>query len=325
MGKVDFDAQTMAQQALEAWGLQSARCELVQSTENIVFRVDSEDGKAFVLCLHRPGYHTFEELISERQWTCALIDYGISVPVPVQALDERDFVLVEDNLSGEARYVSMSQWVDGKKLKHVMANSDDFAGCLRRLGEVAARIHNQASGWELPPGFTRHSLDADGLMGTSPFWGSFWASSDLTTSERARFEHLREALHDLLLHLESGPDTYSMIHADLHAGNLLVDNERLYVIDFDDAGFGWHMYELAVGLGHVQDHPRFPEMVGAVFEGYRKVRSLDVKSAALLPLFLLVRTLALVGWFADRPHLKKADTVRRLVNRALSLSAELEL
>ena len=56
MGKADFDAKKMAQQALEAWGLQSARLELVQSTENIVFRVDSDDGLALVLRLHRPGY-----------------------------------------------------------------------------------------------------------------------------------------------------------------------------------------------------------------------------------------------------------------------------
>ena len=163
-------------------------------------------------------------------------------------------------------------------------------------------------------------------MGLTPFWGPFWASPDLTASERARFEHLRGTIHDLLLQLETGPDTYSMIHADLHPRNLVVDGERLHVIDFDDAGFGWHMYELAVGVFDYQGHSHFPEMVRAVFEGYPEIRPLDAESAARLPTFLLIRTLALIGWLADRPEVaKKPGAARPLVDRALSFSAELGL
>ena len=40
----------------------------------------------------------------------------------------------------------------------------------------------------------------------------------------------------------------STIHADLHAGNILVRDGGVTVIDVDDAGFGWHVYELAVAL-----------------------------------------------------------------------------
>ena len=116
-----------------------------------------------------------------------------------------------------------------------------------------------------------------------------------------------------------------MIHADLHERNLLVKGDHLHVIDFDDAGFGWHMYELAVGLFSYQDTPRFPEMAVVVFESYREVRPLDGASAALLPVFLLDRTLALVGWLADRPEMTHAGYFRWLVSKAQSLSSELEL
>ncbi len=325
MDKVDFDAEVMAQQALEAWGLQSARCELVTRVENIVFRVDPDDGQPLVLSLHRSWYHTLEELISERQWTRALSDYGIGTPVPVPALNGRDYVSVEANLNGGTRYAGMSRWVDGEILERVITGDDDFSGHFRRLGEVAARIHNQASGWEPPSGFTRHALDADGLMGPSPWWGPFWESPVLTAGERVRCEQLRETIHDRLSQLELGPRTYSMIHADLHPKNVVVDGERLHVIDFDDSGFGWHMYELAVGVSSYEGHPRFPEMVAAVLEGYRGIRPLDAESAALLPLFMLVRALAQIGWFADRPEVVRAETARLYVDKALSLSTELGL
>jgi len=41
-----------------------------------VFRVDSEDGRAYALRVHRPGYHTLAELESEPHWTAALNEAG---------------------------------------------------------------------------------------------------------------------------------------------------------------------------------------------------------------------------------------------------------
>ena len=328
MGTVKIDAESMAQQALEAWGLRSCRHELVSVSENIVFRVDIGDGKTLRLCLHRSWYHGLQELISERIWTRALRDYGISTPVPVLAPDGSDYVLVRDSLNGEARYAGMNQWVDGETMRQIIARSENFTVYFRRLGKMAAQIHNQASHWEPPTGFRRHSLDADGLMGLSPWWGRFWEASYLTTNERVRFEHLRETVHDRLLQLDKNPNIYSMIHADLAPENLIIDGEHLHIIDFDDAGFGWHMYELATGLYPYQDHARFSEMVRAVFEGYREVRQLGAASAALLNLFLLIRALGLVGWRAGRPELSKLPVwsdSKWTVSKALSLSAELGL
>jgi Ser/Thr protein kinase RdoA (MazF antagonist) len=328
MDTVNTHAESMAQQALEAWGLQSLKRELISVSENIVFRVNTSDGKRLRLCLHRSWYHNLQELVSERMWTRALRHYGISTPVPVPALNGHDYVLV-DGKNGETRYASMDQWVDGETMHHIIARSHNFAVYLRLLGRMAAQIHNQASRWEPPEGFRRHSLDADGLMGLSPWWGPFWDAPFLKANERVKFEHLRETLHDRLLQLDKGPDTYSMIHADLAPGNLIINGEHLHIIDFDDAGFGWHIYELATGLYPYQDHPRFSEMVSAVFEGYREVRQLDAESAMLLNLFFLVRALALVGWRAARPDLSKAPKgihgKKWTVNKVLSISAELGL
>ena len=38
-----------------------------------------------------------------------------------------------------------------------------------RLGRVMATMHDQATAWQPPSQFQRHSLDADGFMGEAPF------------------------------------------------------------------------------------------------------------------------------------------------------------
>jgi Ser/Thr protein kinase RdoA (MazF antagonist) len=98
-----------------------------------------------------------------------------------------------------------------------------------------------------------------------------------------------------------------MIHADLHPGNLLVRGDDLAIIDFDDAAFGWRMYDIAVALTHQQAAPDFATVRGAFLAGYREVRNLPEGEAAQLSLFLLVRSLVQLGWLHERPEIDPGE------------------
>ncbi len=105
-----------------------------------------------------------------------------------------------------------------------------------------------------------------------------------------------------------------MIHADLHAKNILVgDAGKSHVIDFDNAGFGWHQYELAVALFGLDDRSSFQAIQDALISGYRSVRSLDDEALSLLPLFLLIRRLVLISWMRHRPELGRREGLDRYI------------
>ena len=57
----------------------------------------ARDGVAYVLRLHRPWYHTLDELISERAWIRALDEAGIAVPAPLRTRDGREYVAGDDS------------------------------------------------------------------------------------------------------------------------------------------------------------------------------------------------------------------------------------
>ena len=300
-----------AREALSAWDLRVANVERVSVSENIAFRVADLTGKSYVLRLHRPGYHTLDELIAEQTWTAALLKAGIDVPVAVPTRDGSGYARVQ--VDGEKRYAGILEWVDGEPLHAILGGpltnagpheappADPIFRYFALLGEIIASIHHQAEGWTIPAGFARHVLDADGFMGEQPFWGRFWESPYLSGAERRRLAALRQPIHDILSQCRK-ENMYSLIHADLHPGNVIVHGSRLHVIDFDDAGFGWHHYEFAVALCHYQHDPRFERLRDALFAGYRRVRQLSDEAVDLLPLFLLVRSLASIGWTAARPE-----------------------
>jgi Ser/Thr protein kinase RdoA (MazF antagonist) len=294
--------------ALQSFPVDASDLTLISLAENVTFRVrDRRDGGAYVLRLHRPGYHTLDELVSERSWIRALAEAGIDVPGSVSARDGRDYVPVTIPATGEQRYAGMVRWTEGRLLSDVLAETTDqgvVGNYFAQLGALTASMHNQAGAWRPPPGFTRHALDHDGLMGDAPHWGPFWEHRSLSAGERSLLLDVRGRMRERLAQLSRAPSVYSLIHADMHPGNILVDGDRLTVIDFDDAGFGWHHYDIAVVLTYWQTRSNAAEIERAFLDGYRAIRPLPDDAPALIPMFRLVRWMASIGWFHERPELK---------------------
>ena len=304
-----------ARQALAEFGVVAARLEFVNLSENVTFRVtDARDGSTLVLRLHRPWYHDIGELESERMWIRALASAGVSVPPPRLTLAGKDFASVEISGTGERRWAGLADWIEGELLSQVLERETDPAAAaahFARVGAIMAALHEQASAWTTPAGFRRHALDEDGLMGAAPWWGEFWRHPVLSSAESALLLATRDKIRTALIRYGKGRRVYSLIHADLHPGNVLVQGERAAVIDFDDAGFGWHQYDLAVALVPHLGHPEFGTFQRAAVAGYRSVRPISDEDLALLPMFLLARRMVTLGWLHQRPEIRAPmDLVR---------------
>ena len=309
----DADLYAIARQSLPRWGLRPDAIELVSRSENTVFRLDMPDGQRYALRIHRPGYHTLPELESELLWTQALNDAGIRVPVGVRTLDGPGYATIPTPDGESSRAVGLVNWLEGELLSSVIeAETDEptIVEHFRQIGQVLAAMNNQASEWTPSAGFTRHAFDVPGYVGESPFWGRFWDIPPLTAAQRELLSRAREGIRETLSAYGKDRGTYSMIHADLHAHNILIDpSGALQAFDFDDAGFGWHQYDLAVVLFGLEELPYFDAITDALVDGYRSMRPFNDEALSLLPLFLLIRRLVLISWQWERPELGRRNGI----------------
>jgi Ser/Thr protein kinase RdoA (MazF antagonist) len=118
-------------------------------------------------------------------------------------------------------------------------------------------------------------------------------------------------------------DRYGLIHADLVPENLLVDGGRACVIDFDDAGFGWHLFELATSLYFIIGDSIYSAARDALMRGYRTERTLSDAALERLPLFLAVRGTTYLGWVHTRQGTETANEMTPfLIERACAVAAE---
>lgn len=328
----DLDPQSQAERleaagrvALKNWNIHDAELHLIKYRENAVFRVD-HDGCRKALRLHRHGYHSDAELRSELQWMQALADFGIAVPVIVPADSGELFVTHSaEDLAGDLQ-IDLFEWIEGEQLGSVeegITDDDSVAEIYTTIGELAARVHNQAVSWRLPAEFTRHAWDADGLAGEGPIWGQFWKLHAASDTERALLVRARDRVYAELERLAKSPGSYSMIHADFAPENLLVDGEVVRLIDFDDAGFGWHLFEIVTSLYFIQEEPFFEEAQDALIKGYRAHRELSDEQLELLQLFFLARGLTYIGWVHTRSETETAkELAPMLLEGACTLAEE---
>ena len=207
-----------------------------------------------------------------------------------------------EGLPGEIQ-IDLFEWIDGEQLGSVeegVADEAEVDATYRALGELAARVHNQAVSWQLPQGFVRHAWDAEGLAGENPFWGQFWKLAAASKSEADLLVRGRDTVFAELSQMPKTADNYSMIHADFAPENVMVDGDDVRLIDFDDAGFGWHLFELATSLYFILGEPYFDRAQDALIAGYRMHRQLSDEELESLPLHFLARGFTL-PWLGSHP------------------------
>lgn len=299
----------LARHALTDWLLEAPEIRLIKCRENAVFRVATGDGRTCALRVHRAGYHTDQQLRSELAWMQALIADGFDVPEPVPTAAGGLFTVVAHESVPEPRQVDLLRWVDGRPADTEGALKGDLASLesvFHTIGVVAARLHNQSSRWRPPADFTRPAWDTDGLVGEQPLWGRFWELGLLTGAQRALIDRARSALREDLSRLERTRRNYGLIHADMLPENLVVDGSRVHLIDFDDAGYGWHMFEIATALYSRLGQAYQGAIERAMLAGYRSERELTTADEALLPLFYAARGLTYLGWVQTRRETEHA-------------------
>jgi Ser/Thr protein kinase RdoA (MazF antagonist) len=324
------EMHALAQSALARWDLAATNLAPIKVRENAVFRIDLEGGGRAVLRVHRHGYHTDSALESEFAWLRALELAGVRVPRVIRSRDGRDFERVECQAAGSAgsvRQVDVFEWIEGRQLGSVESGVAGEEGAVAaqyfKIGALAARMHDHSGRWRPPPAFHRHSWDAAGLVGEAPLWGRFWELAALAHAERELLMRVRRALSLDLEAFGKAPDRYGLIHADLVPENFLVDGERICVIDFDDAGFGWHLFELATSLYFISGESAYRAAREALIRGYRSERLLSDAAIERLPLFLAARGTTYLGWVHTRQGTETArELTSYLVERACAAAEE---
>ncbi len=296
----------VAQSALGRYDLPSgSTVEMINLSENATYRVDAPNGNRWALRVHRDGYHTRAAIASELAWLTALREDGaVLTPTPVAGRDGELIQMVDHDLLPRARYVVMSQWEAGEEPDEEQA---DLRQPFEGLGEITARMHLHAMDWQRPEYFERFTWDFETSIGPKPHWGSWRDGMGLTPEIVDIFTRTIALIEQRLASFGTSPDRFGLVHCDMRLANLLVDGDVTKVIDFDDCGFSWYLYDCATAVSFFEHKPEVPALLDAWVRGYRKVRDLPAEDEAEIPTFVMLRRLLLVAWIGSHSETELAQ------------------
>ena len=302
------EVDRLAQAALAQYDISPrSTLRLVNLSENWTYRVEDPDSDiAYALRVHRIGYHTTQEIVSELLWIDALQHdavVGTVTALPAKS-GERVIQLATDVLP--ERSVVLFAWEDGAPPDPDL----DLVPVYHTLGAMSAGMHAHSRAWQSPANFTRFAWDFETALGPNGHWGPWQDAVGLDDATRDLFQRTVDVIDRRLQAYGKGPERYGLIHADMRPANVLVLGNDVRAIDFDDCGNGWFMYDFATTISFIEDHPMVPEWRSSWLEGYRSAGTLSAEDEAELDTFVMLRRLMLVCWIGS--HFAHATEAQEL-------------
>lgn len=301
--------EPIARRALAAYGLpDDSQLTLLNISENATYAVDNPaTGARTVLRVHRHGYHDRAEIESELAWLGALrVDAGVRTPKVLPLPDGQPLLSMPEEGAPDDRFVVHFEWLPGVE---PTPTDERLPASFELLGAITAQMHEHVLSWDRPPGFRRFAWDYAGAFGPEARWGRWQDGIAVGTAESEVLERLAGVLEKRLGRFGAGPTRYGLIHADLRLANLLQDGTDTYVIDFDDCGWGWFLYDFGAAVSFFEHDPRVPELSDAWVRGYRTIRPLAATEESEIPTFVLMRRLLLVAWIGSHSGTELASSM----------------
>ena len=249
----------------------------------------------FLVRVHRHGYNSEADIQSELMWLDALAQRGLPVQRPVLTHDGHAVVTARAPGVEQPRRCTVLRWIDGRFIGRPAPLH------MERVGQLTAQLHEHASGWTPPPGFTRRRMSAPQVMDSMLSRPSQQLLQEaLSPSDQATIQGAIARCQDMLHALGEAPQVFGLIHSDLHMGNILFRGERALALDFDDCAFGHFLHDVATTLSAWEARPELEAMTTAYARGYARVRPWPPEASALLPQLMLTRRLIMLCWILDR-------------------------
>jgi Ser/Thr protein kinase RdoA (MazF antagonist) len=288
--------ENLARDALPLWDLPvDADLRLINVSENVTYLVEA-NGYKQVLRVHRENYHSHYAIECELAWLNALHDEG-KVNVPAAISGTNGAVIQPASVTGLStpRDLVMFEFLEGTTPDETADMSSKFY----ELGAIAARCHVHVRDWQKPKDFERLVWDEEAVFGVNSTWGNWRDAPGIDDEISLLLNQVETKVRTRLSAFGKGPDRFGLIHADMRLANLIIGPQGTQVIDFDDCGFGWFIYDFAAAISFIEDDPRVPDFQAEWLKGYRSVHHLSDADEAEIETMIMLRRMALLAWIGS--------------------------
>ena len=269
--------------AVESFGVRcSGGLLALNSYENRVYRVDTEDATPVVAKFYRPDRWSDAAILEEHAYVRELAEEEIPVVCPLLHPDQASLYLHAD-----FRF-ALFPWQPGR------APELNLEEDRRMFGRYLGRMHRVGRGARFQHRPTI-SVDAFGREPVAYLLANNFIPSYLEPAYRSLTDNLLQTIEASFAGIEP---RLLRLHGDCHLGNVLWTQTGPHIVDFDDCRMGPAVQDLWMLLsGEREDRQR---QMDSVLEGYTQFMDFDASELALIEPLRTLRLLHYSAWLARR-------------------------
>jgi|GEM_PF-1020772 len=213
------------------------------------------DGKRYIARCTSENHRTREQIEAELLWLTHLVKNGFLLANAVQI--NKNHLITETVVESKRYFIVIFEHTNGRPVN--VSDKDEWSEpFFFEWGTCIGKLHSTQSG-------TLHR----------PNWLESYSPKN---------GHEKEMI-DQLNTFDRTPETFGLIHNDLHQGNFHVKDKQIILFDFDDSAYHYFAQDLAVSIYHalwtgMSYHPDwddFPHLFLRTFlQGYSSVKTLSL-------------------------------------------------
>jgi len=275
----------VARQLCQAFGVAVQTLTCINHGFNTTYAIVDQHGYKYALRLNTHSLRDEKGLHAEVAWMQALAATGVvRVPQLRQTPHGQYMASVPFAPLGKELTATMAQWLPGR----IVGGRPSYQQ-ISALGSLSAQLHQHSAHWRPPPQSDFPSINR--VLLNSPDHLTHQRESALPAELRQLLDEVRPQL-DALFEELNAQFALQPIHADLHPYNVMWHQGGLAVFDFDDAGYGLAIQDIANSLYYVRDMAHADE---AFFRGYQRVAPVPAVRPQALEGLLMARGVVLLN------------------------------
>jgi Ser/Thr protein kinase RdoA (MazF antagonist) len=270
---------------LAQFAIQPALLRVVNHAFNTTYMVRDTAGAQYALRLNTHSLRDAFGIDAELQWIVALVAEGtVNVPKPYPTINGSFVATIDCPPLGKTLFATLAGWLPGR-----IVGARPSRQQLTQLGRTTALLHQHGKDWRPRDGAYFPRIDRMLMNSTDNI--SQRDDERLTPVLRQLLAEVTAVIAPVFVALGQR-FVVQPIHADIHPYNLMWHAGQLSVFDFDDAGMGWPIQDLAITCFYLRDIEGAEEQV---LTGYRSVAPIPAVSSAEFEALLMARGIVLLN------------------------------
>ncbi|MBD1373808.1 phosphotransferase [Hazenella sp. IB182357] len=272
--KKTIQLDDIAKRAIEMYDLDVREITFLLEETNIFYKVLDHAGQQYALKIFQTESSTLEDNKAEIFFMNIIRkSQHVSLPNVYIGKNGDEIQLVETIDSDIPKRVALYSWIEGEDL-----DGNENEARYEQFGELTALLHQATIDVNIPPEIKPKKWDeVFYYRHEKPVYKETIYQRFLDDDYHNVMDKIIPFLNKKLAnYYEDHLKNVRLIHGDLNPWNVKVENEKMHILDFEDALLGLPIHDFATMLYYYQDQDDYANIKKCFFNGYQKISQLPV-------------------------------------------------